>query len=186
GEDPGVYGKPRKIWFDPQRPGRSHPNPHILITGETGSGKTQATKALVRDLRLHDLPALVLDFKDDYSQRAYAEQEGFKVYDASMGQLAFDPMVPPLDPQSGRLAVMKHIYSLVEIIKRIYSLGDQQANRLREALKTAYRQAGIELQPYVPGGSPTFPIFDQLKEILGGSKDNETLLGRLSPIFDLG
>lgn len=186
GEAPGVYGKPREIWFDPQLPGKSLPNPHILITGETGSGKTQATKALIRDLRLHDVPALILDFKDDYSQPGYAEEEGFTVYDASMGELAFDPMVPPFDPHTGRMAVMNHVYALGEIIKRIYSLGDQQANRMREALKTVYLKAGIGLQAYMPDPMPTFPPFDQLKDILAAGKDNETLLGRLSPIFDLG
>lgn len=186
GEAPGVYGTPREVWFDPQLPGRSLPNPHILITGETGSGKTQATKALLRELRLHDVPALILDFKDDYSQSGYAQEEGLTVYDASVGELAFDPMVPPLDPQSGRLAVLNHIYKLGEIIKRIYSLGDQQANRIREALKTAYREAGIRLQAYVPDDNPTFPVFDDVKGILEASKENEALLGRLSPIFDLG
>jgi hypothetical protein len=186
GEAAGVYGKPREIWFDPQLPGKSLPNPHILITGETGSGKTQATKALLRDLRMHDVPALVLDFKDDYAQWQYADEEGFRVYDASMAELAFDPMVPPTDPQTGRMAVVNHVYSLGEIIKRIYSLGDQQANRMREALKTVYLQAGISLQAYVPDALPTFPLFDQLKGVLETGKDNETLLGRLSPIFDLG
>jgi hypothetical protein len=186
GEAPGVYGKPREVWFDPQLPGKSLPNPHILITGETGSGKTQATKALIRDLGYYGVPSLILDFKDDYSQRNYAEKEEFTVFDASMAELAFDPMVPPFDPQTGRMAVMNHVYALGEIIKRIYSLGDQQANRMREALKSIYQQAGIRLQAYVPDAVPTFPFFDQLKEVLEAGKDSETLLGRLSPIFDLG
>jgi hypothetical protein len=186
GEGPGVYGKPREIGYDPQLPGKSLPNPHILITGETGSGKTQAIKALIRDLRQYDVPALLLDFKDDYTQREYAEQEGFAVYDASMGELAFDPMIPPVDPHTGRMTTLNHIYSLTEIIKRIYSLGDQQANRMREALKSVYIQAGIGLQGYVPDAAPAFPPFDHLKEILDESKDNDALLGRLSPIFDLG
>src|SRR5690606_9004293 len=107
-----VYGKTREIWFDPQLPNRSLPNPHILITGETGSGKTQATKAILRELRLRQIPALILDFKDDYSQSEYASEEGFRVHDASLGGLAFDPMVPPTDPQSGRLGLMSHIHQL--------------------------------------------------------------------------
>jgi hypothetical protein len=186
GETPGVYGKPREVWYDPQLPERNLPNPHILITGETGSGKTQATKALLRDLRTQGVPALILDFKDDYSQPGYAEAEGFTVFDASMGGLAFDPMVPPVDPQSGRIGIMAHIHQFGEIIKRIYDLGDQQVYRLREALKNVYQEAGLSLQPYVPAGAPTFPVFDDLKALLEEHrKENETLLGRLSPIFDL-
>jgi hypothetical protein len=186
GETSGVYGKPREVWYDPQLPERSLPNPHILITGETGSGKTQATKALLRDLRGQEIPALILDFKDDYSQPGYAQAEGLHVFDASMGGLAFDPMVPPVDPQSGRIGIMAHIHQFGEIVKRIYDLGDQQVYRLRETLKNVYLEAGLSLQPYIPAGTPSFPVFDDLKALLEEHrKENETLLGRLSPIFDL-
>jgi hypothetical protein len=43
-------GPQREVWFDPQNPEQSLNNPHISISGETGSGKTQATKALLHDL----------------------------------------------------------------------------------------------------------------------------------------
>ena len=67
-----------------------------MITGETGSGKTQATKAILADMRPFDVPALILDFKDDYSEPVYAETEGFSVYDPSDQSLPFNPLAPPL------------------------------------------------------------------------------------------
>jgi hypothetical protein len=186
GETPGTYGKPREVWFDPQLPGRSLPNPHLLITGETGSGKTQATKAILRDLFGEGIPALILDFKDDYSRPEYVTPEALTVYDASFGGLAFDPMIPPVDAQSGRVMLLNHIHQFAEIIKRIYKLGDQQTFRFREALKELYTLAGISVQPFVPTKEIQYPGFEQLKEILEQNKENDALLGRLSPIFDLG
>src|SRR5207248_6773715 len=103
GHASGTYGAPREVWFDPQNPEQALSNPHISISGETGSGKTQATKAILHDFMPQGLPALILDFKDDYSKSDYAEAERITVHDASFGSLPFNPMVPPLDPQSGRV-----------------------------------------------------------------------------------
>jgi len=186
GEAPGPYGRPRQVWFDPELPGEQLPNPHVAITGETGSGKTQAIKAMLGDLRRAGLPVLILDFKDDYSDAEYARAEGLDVYNASFGGLPFNPMVPPVDPQSGRVALMNHIHQLGEIVKRIYGLGDQQAYRLREALKDAYESAGLTMQPFLPAADQQYPAFDEAHAVLRrGGKENEALLGRLSPIFDL-
>lgn len=186
GEGPGPYGRPRQVWFDPELPGEQLPNPHVAITGETGSGKTQAIKAMLGDLRQAGLPVLILDFKDDYSDAEYAQAEGLDVYNASFGGLPFNPMVPPVDPQSGRVALMNHVHQLGDIVKRIYGLGDQQAYRLREALKDAYESVGLAMQPFVPAVDQQYPAFDEAHAVLRrGGKDNEALLGRLSPIFDL-
>ena len=113
-----------------------------MITGETGSGKTQATKAILADMRPFEVPALILDFKDDYSEPVYAETEGFNVYDPSDQSLPFNPLAPAVDPRSGRVNPTHHLHQLTDIIKRIYRLGDQQAYRLREAMKTVYENGG--------------------------------------------
>ncbi len=185
GEGPGSYGRSREVWFDPELPGRALPNPHISITGETGSGKTQATKALLRELGQQGLPILVLDFKDDYSQPDYTDTEGLTTHDASLGGLPFNPMIPPVDPQSGHASPMSHIYQLVGIVRRIYKLGDQQAFRLREALKEVYEIQGIGTRPFIPSENQLYLPFESVNDVLRRSKENEALLGRLSTIFDL-
>jgi len=187
GEAPGTYGKPVEAWYDPQRPGQPLPNPHISITGETGSGKTQATKAILRDLvsGVTRLPVLILDFKDDYSQPSYVETEGLSVYDASMDGLPFNPMVPPIDPRSGKANPMGHIHQLGEILKRIYRLGDQQAFHLREAMKETYEIQGIATRPFEPGDNQQYLPFEAIRDVLVRD-GHDALLGRLSPIFDLG
>ncbi len=185
GEGPGSYGRSREVWFDPELPDRALPNPHISITGETGSGKTQATKALLRELGQQGLPILVLDFKDDYSHPDYTSIEGLTTHDASLGGLPFNPMIPPVDPQSGHASPMSHIYQLVGIVRRIYKLGDQQAYRLREALKEVYEIQGIGTKPFMPTKDQVYLPFESVNDVLRRSKENDALLGRLSTVFDL-
>ncbi|MEZ4503112.1 MAG: DUF87 domain-containing protein [Dehalococcoidia bacterium] len=185
GTAPGEYGKVREIWFDPGAPEDRLPNPHLMITGETGSGKTQATKTILADLRPYEVPALILDFKDDYSDPTYAETEGLRVYDPSDQSLPFNPLAPAVDPRGGRVNPTHHLHQLTDIIKRIYHLGDQQAYRLREAMKTVYEKAGVPTRAFVPDADQTYPSFEAIQDELREDKDNQALLGRMSPIFDL-
>jgi DNA helicase HerA-like ATPase len=178
-------GQQREVWFDPQNPEQSLNNPHISISGETGSGKTQATKAILHDFRPQGLPALILDFKDDYSKAEFAAVEGFTVHDANFGSLPFNPMVPPIDPESGRANPIGHVHELANMIQRIYKLGDQQAFTLREAMKETYSIAGVGDRPFVPAEGQEYLPFEAIRDVL--IRDEATsLLGRLSPIFDLG
>lgn len=185
GHAAATYGQPREIWFDPQSPDQPLTNPHVSISGETGSGKTQATKAILHELLPQGLPALVLDFKDDYSNTDYAGAEGFTVHDANYGSLPFNPMVPPIDPQSGRANPVAHVHSLANMIQRIYKLGDQQVFTLREAMKETYAIAGIGDRPFVPEEGQEYLPFEAIRDVLL-REEATALLGRLSPIFDLG
>lgn len=185
GTSPGDYGRPRDIWFDPQSPDDRLPNPHLMITGETGSGKTQATKSILAEMRPFDIPALILDFKDDYSESTYAATEGLSVYDPSEQSLPFNPLAPAVDPRTGKVNTTHHLHQLTDIIKRIYRLGDQQAYRLREAIKTVYESAAIPTRAFIPDSEQGYPPFEAVQHELARDKDNHPLLGRLSPIFDL-
>ena len=179
------YGQPREVWFDPQNPDQALNNPHISISGETGSGKTQAVKAIVHGFLAQGLPALILDFKDDYSSPAYAAVEGFTVHDASFGALPFNPMVPPVDPQTGRVNPMAHVHELGNMLQRIYKLGDQQAFQLREAMKETYEISGVGFRPFTPSADQEYLPFEAIGDVLR-REEATTLLGRLSPVFDLG
>jgi hypothetical protein len=183
----GTYAAKREVWFDPQHPNESLRlnNPHISITGETGSGKTQASKAILHELMRQGLPALILDFKDDYSKADYAAAEGFTVHDASLGSLPFNPMVPPIDPHSGSAMPTNHIFELAGMLQRIYHLGDQQVNQLREAMKEVYAINGIGVRPFIPNPDQQYLPFESIRDVLVREKQT-ALLGRLSPIFDLG
>jgi len=181
-----AYGQLEAIDFDPEKPEDELPNSHISITGETGSGKTQATKAILRALMgEHRLPGLILDFKDDYSAPEYTQAEGLTVQDASYGGLPFNPLEPAIDPQSGRVAPMGHIHQVGEILKRVYRLGDQQTFHLRETIKASYEAAGLKTSAHVPANDIRWPTLDDVRPVLSAA-GHDALLGRLSPIFDLG
>jgi DNA helicase HerA-like ATPase len=181
-----AYGELQPIDFDPEKPDEELPNSHISITGETGSGKTQATKAILRDLmRGHGLPTLILDFKDDYSKSEYTTVEGLRVLDANFGGLPFNPLEPAIDPASGRVNPMGHVHQIGEILKRVYRLGDQQTFHLREAIKSSYEHADVRTAGHVPADDVHWPSLDDVRPILSEA-GHDALLGRLSPIFDLG
>ena len=179
-------GPQREVWFDPQNPEQSLNNPHISISGETGSGKTQATKALLHDLLPQGLPALILDFKDDYSKADYAATEGFTVHDANFGSLPFNPMVPPVDPESGRANPIGHVHELANMIQRIYRLGDQQAFTLREAMKETYSDRRSRRPPVRARSRARSTCRSRRSATCSSARRRRSLLGRLSPIFDLG
>lgn len=114
-----------------------------------------------------------------------AGDEGFTVHDASFGGLPFNPMAPRVDPQTGRVIPVAHVHELANMLQRIYSLGDQQAYALRGAMKETYAIAGIGDKPFVPTGDQQYLPFEAVREVLVRDKAT-TLLGRLSPIFDVG
>lgn len=186
GTSPGTYGNSREVWLDQTSPESPLPNPHVSITGETGSGKTQATKSIIKELGHYEIPSLILDFKDDYSESSYSEAEALQVYDASYESLPFNPLAPPVDLRTGQVNPTSHIYRLGEIVKRIYRLGDQQTHRLREAFKRTYETYSIQTRAFEPSPEQTYPPFEEVHVQLEAVKGNEALLGRLSPIFDLG
>lgn len=164
-----------RVYFDPDLPQAHLANAHMTITGESGSGKTQAMKTILADLSYYAIPALVLDFKDDYAEKNYAAKEHFSVYDPTQRPLPFNPLEPPVDPQTGKSNKTFHTYQLTEILGRIYHLGELQQHALREAIMACYVASGDAL-----------PTFDQVKAELEKGKGNGELLGHLAPIFDFG
>ena len=94
-------------------------------------------------------------------------------------------MVPPVDPQSGRVNPTAHLHEVADMMQRIYKLGDQQTFQLREAMKETYAISGVGTRPFVPEPDQRYLPFEAIRDVLV-REDAHTLLGRLSPVFDLG
>ncbi|MGI8562601.1 MAG: ATP-binding protein [Candidatus Dormibacter sp.] len=173
----------REVWFDPYLPRRPLPNCHLLATGETGSGKTQTVMAVAAELRAKGVAPVMLDFsKDDYSQEWAAEQ-GLEVIDPSIGRrLPFNPLAAVADPATSYVNGLHQIHRAVDIVKRVWRLGDQQAFRFREAAKAAYQEAGLPLDPYRPEKTLIYP---GLQEVVARLDSEDPTRGRLSPLVDL-
>lgn len=157
------------------------PNPHILIVGTSGSGKTQTAKTIISQLKRQGVPAFIIDFANEYDSD---ELVGMRLEPGS------DVIVNPLDLLEGKLTSV--IYTVSGILKKIYRLGDQQEALVRKAIIKAYENAGInENDRSTWGKSP--PSFNNIKGILEkecSGKGNEArrakeVLNRLAPIFDL-
>ncbi|HLH70971.1 MAG TPA: helicase HerA-like domain-containing protein, partial [Candidatus Dormibacteraeota bacterium] len=165
------------VWWEPA----AYANPHVAVSGETGSGKTQSLMALASELHRQQVPLLILDFKDDYAQ-SFATTEGVAVWDPAEARLPFNPLAPVADAE-GRVEPLAHVHRVADVVKRVWGLGDQQAHRLREALKQLYASAGVALEPHLAVPGQRWPAFG---ELTGRLEERDTLRGRLSPVFDLG
>ena len=173
------------ICWKPLDTDRPPTNSHMLIVGTTGSGKTQAIKAVLKDLCRLGIPPLILDYKDDYATD-YAEQLGYAVYDVATSSLPFNPLSLPLDRHTGNINPMTQLSALCNMIGRVLGLGVQQKNHLRTALRDAYYAAGYEsLKPHLPPEGVGPPAFRDVCRLLEQMEKTDTLLGRLAEVRDL-
>jgi hypothetical protein len=171
-----------EVWFDPYLQGAELPNPHVLVTGETGAGKTQALQSVTAQLAAHAILPLVLDFKSDYDGE-WAADRGVRVIDPAGGdKLPFNPLAPVTDQKTGETSGLRQLHLVADLLKRVWGLGDQQAYRLREAIKEAYAGSGVPLTTFRPTIEQVYPTFDDVRHHL---EPEDTVLGRLSPLFDL-
>lgn len=179
----GEKARGETISWQPYRNGHPIYNPHTVIVGGSGSGKTETLKAFLYELNRAGIACLVFDFKDDYVQPAFAQQVNATIHLAEDG-LPLNPMVPGIDPLTGRSDVNSHVFNVEGTLSKVYGLGDQQSNTLRQAFYALYERAGFPRTPSVLPANLVVPTFNNIRAELE-RLEADTLIGRLSPIFDL-
>lgn len=173
-----------QVFWDPHRADAPLNNFGVLITGDSGAGKTQVIKALVAGVIHAGLPVCIFDFKNDYGTD-FAKQEGLRVYDIDREGLPFNPLSLVPDDR-GEAQPIRQIHELASILRRIFGLGDQQEAQLKRAMITAYDRAGIRPDArHIAAAVKGVPGFSTVKEVLEEDGRSEKLLNRLSPLFDL-
>ena len=170
------------------RPGDME-NRNMMVTGSTGTGKTQLVKAMVLQLRRQGAPALILDFKNDYaSDETFCEMAKLERIFVRFTGLPYNPLIPPrlTNPATGKefISVSDQVQGLAATLRSTYGLGVQQENRLKEAMRAAYGSMGVAAR----GDQPVrerqeYPDFSQVGEQLEELDDKA--YGRLDPLFDL-
>src|SRR5207247_1783316 len=61
------------VYWNPD-PDRGAPNPHVLIVGESGHGKTYTTSCLVTELVQSGIPSIIFDYGQGFSIQHASEQ----------------------------------------------------------------------------------------------------------------
>jgi hypothetical protein len=182
----GESGSGGKVFWEPHRFDAPLNNFGILVTGDSGSGKTQLLRGLIDEIARRGIPVCVFDFKNDYADSSFSSKAGLRVYDVSRGGIPFNPL-SLLPDEFGEVQPIAQIHHLAGILGRIFKLGDQQESRLKKAMSRAYEEAGIE--PKVRqrvDEDKSAPSFGDVFKILEEDERSEPLLNRLSPLFDLG
>lgn len=159
----------------------------FLITGDSGNGKTSIIKAVIADAVAAGVPVCIFDFKNDYAKNpnSYADDLGIAVHDIERDGIPFNPMALVADDE-GICRPINQVHELSGILARIFGLQAQQQARLRKAMVEAYVAVGIRPEQRVEvRNSPEAPAFSAVRLRLENDVKNETLLNRLSPLFDL-
>ena len=174
----------RPFYWEPLSP--STPNPHVLIVGTSGSGKTQLIKTIISQLIQNGIPVLVFDKHGEYRDVALRPDD--RVIDF----IASPFRVNPLDPYGQTPKAVA--FEIREIIAGIFrGLGDIQKSIIYDALLEAYKKKGYDINE-APRPNLSPPTMDDVDSVLAemaskapGSSEKRSIKGvrdRLRPLFD--
>jgi hypothetical protein len=175
-----------EIIWDPFNPieNRRLMNGHMVILGGSGSGKTQAMKAIQLELSKFDIPSITFDFNDDFIDSDFLSNTDSSLFDVTQG-LPINPLSLPIDPYTGNCAgpqMVNQMYLLKEIFKKVFTLGPQQASDLKNGIQAAYHDFGIRSNTPIIDENARLPSFS---DVYNHISDNQRLLNRIEAIFDL-
>lgn len=158
---------------------KSEPNPHMLIVGSSGYGKSYLLKSLICQVSSAGIPVLILDAHNEHEKTV--KGMGGKV--ARLSEYGINI----LDLEG--VSVQTRIQQVSKMLKEVYSLGYVQEIMLRRCLFYTYRKAGCTGRWF---GSNTPPsVHDLLNEIrifISNSRSSsernslEHMYGRLSQL----
>ena len=155
----------------------SSANPHLMIVGFPGMGKTEAVMNICQQLMAQAIVPIVFSYHPDIDERLSERLAGVQLLDHQ--QLGFNPM--HLDEVT-RTAHVDSAGMLRDVFAAMFpDLGDVQLSTLRKAILDSYTRHGW-------GGeseSPTVPEFRDFYNILKRDpKPEKNLLVRLDELDD--
>ena len=164
-------------------------NFNIMITGSTGSGKTQFLKYLVCKCREQGTNVLLIDLKKDFADdKVFIERANLHKHFVNFDGLPYNPLIPsPIihpDTEKKVIQVGQHITGIANLLRVIFGGGDQQEADLKKAISDVYVRKGVKstgTEEYRE--DRTFPDFAAVGELL--SESNKKAWNRLTPLFNL-
>ena len=186
----GVDEARRSVYFDPQSPVDPLDNMNVMVTGSSGTGKTQLLKYLICRIREQGKNVLVLDFKNDFaSDGTFCERANLGRVFVAFDGLPYNPLIPyPVrHPVSGGLFIQcaQYIAGVSAVLKQTYGLGAQQQAAVKNSIVAAFTSVGIPTTGSTPFTRDLrFPDFSNVGGLL--QHDNPLAYNRLDPLFTLG
>ncbi len=170
-----------KWWWLRLQPGTTyhHPhrgsvNPHIVVVGSTGSGKSHAAALLSANLARTGATILAVDPHGEYADLYRRLGVDVEVLDASKYGLNPLELLPGETPRTRARQV-------VELIKAQYPIGPLQSSILENAIIAAYMDKGFDPdERYGGGGEASWPTLNDAAryiavEASAGRRSAETL-----------
>lgn len=157
-------------------------NPHLMLVGQPGTGKTTALVNICRQLGASGIAPIVFSYHDDIDEKLADCLPGVVFADAR--NLGFNPMEVP---EGDRLGYIDCAGQLRDIFAAIFpDLGELQLGALYNAFKGAYEACGWSRD----GTRGTMPRFRHFLELLSAierpDRGTQTLLLRLTELDDRG
>ncbi len=154
-------------------------NPHLLIVGLPGMGKTTCLIQLCRQLMASGIAPIVFSYHEDIDEKL-GDLWGDALRKVSYAGLGFNPLQVVGDAP---LAYMDNVTLLRDNFAAIFpDLGDVQLGRVREAMKQSYADRGWAL-----GARGEIPPFGAFYDLLKAeAKPDRGLMTRLAELADYG
>jgi DNA phosphorothioation-dependent restriction protein DptH len=120
------------------------PNPHLMVVGESGFGKTYGITGLICELSRLGLPTVIVDYSRSYEEKnfpnKYRNQNYFQEVNVGRFGITLNPLEIRESDVRGPLSVAVRISGT---FNRIYNIGVHQEALLREVIVEIYEKRGI-------------------------------------------
>ncbi len=131
------------IYWEPTKVHAVH-NPHLMIMGESGSGKTYAVQCLVAELAQREIPSILFDYGQSFEMQHLEEPfkkfTGIREYPLSEEGLPLNPLeIFPNDVHGPKNVATR----LSDVFDAAYRLGDIQRKVMIDAIRAAFERVGI-------------------------------------------
>ena len=160
-------------------------NPHLLLAGLPGMGKTTCLLNLCRQMIEADVKPIVFSYHEDIDEKLQRLVDQVRFVD--FNGLGFNPL--HVVDRETPMAYLDVAGAMRDIFSAIYpDLGDIQSDRIRKAIRDSFKEVGWENVP--PSADLQEPAFVRFLEILRSDpKPNQSLrslLARLDELDDYG
>ena len=154
-------------------------NPHLMLVGLPGMGKTVALTNICRQLSGAGVAPVVFSYHDDIDEKLTGLLGPMQIVD--FDGLGFNPLCVNA---AGPTAHVDVAGTLRDIFASIFpELGDLQLEELRQAIKQSYDDLGWSIREL--GTTPPTPPFRAFFDILKSKpKPNANLIARLQELAD--